>query len=122
MIDPDDNEMTEAFRALGRTEAAARQRVWASTRARIDSRARRHGRVRLIAAGTLSLAAAAIVAVPMIVGAARTSFEPSRDEAGSVAIEAVMEMLGSDQASADPEAALEEFVVFLIAEEQGGAR
>lgn len=122
MINPDENEMTEAFRALGDTEAEARQRVWALARARIDSRARRHGRIRLVAAGTLSLVAAAIVAVPMIVGVARTSFEPSRDEAGSVAIEAVMEMLGSGEASADSEAALEEFVVFLITEEQGGAR
>lgn len=116
----------DAFRALDTGGDLAKRRVWRRVERGLATRGLR-GQRRLgwIAGIAASAAAAFVFILPPALSAARTWYEPSQQEQQHVAVKAVMEMLGGQQArgtSSGDTTGLGDFAHFLVTGTDTGAK
>ena len=115
----------EAFRALDTGTELAKRRVWHRVELSIaEDRLRRRRRLRWMAGIAASAVAALTLVLPSALGAAQTWAEPSAQEQQRVAVDAVMEMLGGQQAHNAPggdAAGAGDFASYLVTEANTGA-
>jgi hypothetical protein len=115
----------EAFRALDAGGEIARRRVWRRVEAGIgEDQLRRRRRLRWMAGIAASAVAAVALVLPSALGAAERWSEPSAQEQQRVAVEAVMQMLGGQQAHGAPAgdaSGVNDFASYLVTEADAGA-
>lgn len=122
---PARNRAAEAFRALDAGGDLVKRRVWQRVEGGIrEDRLRRRRRLGWMAGIAASAVAALTIVLPPALDAARDWSGPSQQEQQRVAVAAVMEMLGEQQArsaSGGDATGMEEFVGYLVTEAHTGA-
>jgi hypothetical protein len=115
----------EAFRALDAGGDLAKRRVWHRVELGIaEDRMRRRRRLAWMAGIAASAVAALALVLPSALDAAQTWAEPSAQEQQRVAVAAVMEMLGGQQAHSAPggdASGVSDFAGYLVTEANTGA-
>lgn len=116
----------EAFRTLEAGGDLAKRRVWQRVERGIDEdRRRRKRRLGWMAGMAAGAVAALMLVLPPALDAARSWSEPSRQEQQRVAVSAVMEILGEQQArsaSGGDASGMGDFVQYLVTEANTGAQ
>lgn len=130
---PRRSRAAEAFRSLDAGSDLARRRVWRRVEQQMSDDHRRSRRRLGWAAGIAASAVAALaIVLPSVSSAVRAWYQPSSQEQQRVAVSAVFEMLGQQQAGNTSDASasvtssdgVEQFVQYLVTstEEKTGAQ
>ncbi len=122
---PARSRAAEAFRALDAGADLAKRRAWREVERGIkEDRLRRRRRLGWIAGIAAGAVAALTLVLPPALDALGAWYEPSQQEEERVVVDAVMEMLGRQQAhapSSDNATGMGDFAQYLVTEAHAGA-